>query len=126
MKIVDAQHHELGPILNWDQETADIKRRVMSELLLGWMDAIGVDAALINAIDNDWAAEATASSPNRLAAAVTAKPDDPDIESKVERIGAAPDAVAVRVQCYDSRQDPSGDIARERVATGWFDRLFNA
>jgi predicted TIM-barrel fold metal-dependent hydrolase len=126
MKIVDGQHHELGPRLDWEGQSADVQRMVLTELLLGWMDAVGVDAALINPLDNAWAADATAKHPDRLACVVSVKPDDPDVEQRIAQLREASTAVAVRVQCHAARQDPTGQRSRERVEGGVFDRLFQS
>jgi L-fuconolactonase len=66
--IVDAQIHE--PVVSGDWSDADetTRRRVLTEVLVDTLDAVGVDAALLFPLRQfDWAQETAAKHPSRFA-----------------------------------------------------------
>ena len=67
MQIIDAQLHELRPRRHWDGADESTRDGVLSEVVLGWMDATGVDAALLFPGEAAWGRAVLAEYPDRFA-----------------------------------------------------------
>ena len=63
--IIDAQLHEPTVELEWP-EAAELRRLLLTELQLGYMRAVGVDAAILFPVDLDWGLQAAAEWPDRF------------------------------------------------------------
>ena len=99
-EVVDLQVHAPGPVLDWDGDTDDVRSRVLQESMWQMMDAVGVDAVVLNPVaDETFALNLVASDPGRFAInkmlrvhgarvsyGVTPDVGAPDI---LERVGAA-------------------------------------
>jgi L-fuconolactonase len=82
--IVDAQLHEPPVRLDWSSHDVDTRRKLLSELAFGWMDAIGVDAAVIHPHQDDgWGAQLAARFPSRCAVVFHADTTVPDPDAYV-------------------------------------------
>jgi L-fuconolactonase len=125
--IVDAQHHEITPALEWDIDDPALRYKLMTEVLLGWMDAVGIDAALVNPVDQGFGRVAQAASPDRIALFDhVLKPDTIDVETVVAGYAEQPGMVALRTSFGNSREDQTGAANEGRFRAGVFDGLFEA
>lgn len=126
MPVVDAQLHELGPDLDWPDDT-EARYPLLTELMLAGMDAVGVDAAIVNPIDEaygDWLVERR---PDRFAIVVSARePDDPAIDARVAALRGRPGVLGARASFGRLSTDPTGERGEARFRSGVFDRLFAA
>jgi predicted TIM-barrel fold metal-dependent hydrolase len=88
--IVDAQLHEPYLGLDWGPRRSDeLTRRLFTELTLGWMKAVGVDAAVLFPTNDDaWAIEASRDHPERFCWVGRVEPDVVEVEDRIEE-GAA-------------------------------------
>jgi predicted TIM-barrel fold metal-dependent hydrolase len=66
VEIIDAQLHEPAIRLDWSGFDSGTRRRVLSEVLIGYMEAVGVDRAVLFPADLDWATELAAEVPGRF------------------------------------------------------------
>ena len=67
MRIVDAQLHEPPIALDWSGLVdLEQRRQVLSEVLVGYLDAVGVDAAVLFPADAAWAESLAALVPQRF------------------------------------------------------------
>ena len=67
MPIIDAQLHEPALSLDWGQVDRDVRFQMMLEVELGYMDAVGVDKAILFPIETEWGAWAAERLPDRFA-----------------------------------------------------------
>jgi L-fuconolactonase len=126
MQIIDAQVHEIGPDLEWADDT-EARYDLLTEILLAGMDAVGVDAAVIVPIDEPYGHDAVAKRPGRFAGAYAIRtPDAPDIDEQVERLRSEPGSVGLRVSFGRLSTDPTGEKGEARFRAGVFDGLFAA
>jgi L-fuconolactonase len=100
MQIVDAQLHEPGPWMNWDDASESIRNGVLTEALLSGMDAVGVERAVLfptAAAYEGWAQQVALTWPNRFTSVLCfdygsavgsglLDPTSPDIESRVAEL----------------------------------------
>jgi L-fuconolactonase len=121
MRIVDAQIHEPGPRLDWSRESRDVRSRLLTELVVGWMDAVGVDAAILHGIDDEWARQATLECPERLACVPQVfDPSTFDLDRALDRTRAGGNVVALRVVVVY----PETGEGIERLRAGRYDEIF--
>jgi L-fuconolactonase len=86
MRIIDAQIHDVGPWFDWTSERTDVQHRIMTELLIAYMDAAGVHGVILfpggggHDAAAAWAAEAL---PDRFAFVPPITPNEPDIDAAV-------------------------------------------
>jgi L-fuconolactonase len=127
MHIVDSQQHELGPVFDWPVEDRDVQHAILAEILVNSMDAVGVDAALVNPIDSGLARTLIENYPYRFAI-VQGFHDlsESDLDGRVATLRQQPGAVAVRTSFGKSSRDPAGEAAEQRFRAGAFDPLFAA
>lgn len=99
MEIIDGQRHEPAALLDWSEADVEARRRVMSELLLGTMDAVGVDGALLHPIEDEaWAEELAAQYPGRFASIVMYRDfDAPDLPQRIASLRERPGVLGVRL-----------------------------
>ncbi len=105
MTIIDAQLHEpavAGDLEGLDRET---RYRLMLDVELGYMDAVGVDKAVLFPIDDGWGLWARAQVPDRFAVVSMVTPaavpggidaDDPGLAELVAQRAAAGEVVGMR------------------------------
>jgi L-fuconolactonase len=84
VRIVDAQLHEIGPWADWTGASHESQHRVLTEVMIAYIDAVGVDGAIIFPGGDDataaWAAETL---PDRFAFVPPISPETPDLERVV-------------------------------------------
>lgn len=124
MEIIDAQLHQPAPRLAESEADAERESRLATEITLAYMDAAGVDRAVLsaNAKEWGWAEFAMAHAPERLAVTPSnlLDPEAPDLEEKVAELARTPSVVGYR----QALNHPPG--AAEKLKDGHFDRLFSA
>lgn len=87
--IIDAQIHEPSVSADWDGADEQTRFRALTESLLDYMDAVGVDGVLLHARSEvPWAKWMAASYPDRVACVFKADTiaEEPDVD---ERVAAA-------------------------------------
>jgi L-fuconolactonase len=140
MLIIDAQLHEPPVALDWPPLDRATKLRVLHELQIAYMDAVGVDRAVLFPSDLGWAEELAALVPERFAvvaafapggglkgfapSGVTSGPDPlaDDIEDQLERQLAKPWMLGFRMM--DVRA--FADVAAGRTARQIYARALTA
>ena len=65
--------HEIAPHLTWPEADGRTRHHVLTECTLAYMDAVGIDAALLFPVDIEWAESATVTFPTRFACVRTAR-----------------------------------------------------
>ncbi|GDY49915.1 hypothetical protein SVIO_005380 [Streptomyces violaceusniger] len=100
MEIIDAHLHLPRPWSQWkhgDEAFLDLQ----TELLLGQMDAAGVDAAVIisdpHAAPAHWCTAATARHPDRLATVLVYDETAPDITDQIASARKTPGVLGLRI-----------------------------
>lgn len=127
MEIIDAQLHEIGPRLGWAGADRETRHDVLTELIFAWMDAVGVDRALVHPRDAGWAAGAIAAHPQRLAAVYTVRdPAAPDVAEQLAEAKRLPGAVGVRLIFGKVQTDPTGEAGVEKLRSGAFNGFLRA
>lgn len=106
MTIIDAQLHELGPRSARDVEELAMRRRILTEVTLSAMDAVGVDAALLFPVDAEWGREAAAEFPERFANVLEFDPAAPNIDELIDGVRDDAQTLGVRVT---AGYPPSGE-----------------
>jgi L-fuconolactonase len=98
MQIIDAQHHEIGPWWDWTGQDKETQHRIVAEMTIAYMDAVGVDGAVLFPIGDDAAtAWASAKLPERFAFVPNITPDTPDLDSVVAKARERKGLVGFRV-----------------------------
>ena len=123
MEIIDAHLHLPRPWSEWkhgEESFLDLQ----AELLVGQMDAAGVDAAVIisdpHVAPAAWCKAVTARHPDRLAAVLTLDETAPDIAGKVARLREKPGVLGLRI----TTAWPPGNAGRLRA--GAYEGLLSA
>jgi len=84
MQIIDAQIHDVGPWSDWTGESAELQHRIATELVIAYLDAVGVHGVVLfpggDHASADWGAAAL---PDRIAYIPHITPDAPDIDGAV-------------------------------------------
>jgi L-fuconolactonase len=100
MEIVDMQLHEMAPFEDWSNVDEATRRQVLTESLWQSIDAVGVDAAILNPLeDTVWATELALRFPDRLRTVVMCHRSDvevPDVEGRIAEMFDQPGVVALR------------------------------
>ena len=132
MHIIDAQLHEFGPSLSWDPPPDDALRdRVLAEITLAWMEAVGVHAAVLNPTSYGtplgWGDRMAEQLPDRFATVQTFHdPRAPELEEQIATFADRPGLAAFRVGVGRISQDPDGSRGAQWLRSGVYDRLFAA
>ena len=127
MQIIDSQLHDFGPSLKWAGIDDTTRHDVMTELMLGWMDAVGVDAAIVNPGDPPWLMRAMGQVPLRLAGVFHLKTAEaPNVEDEVARMRDLPGVLGHRHSFGKLPTDLSGQRGRDKFNAGAYDGLFAA
>jgi L-fuconolactonase len=127
LEIIDAQLHDIGPNLEWKRIDQDTRHGILTELILAWMDAVGVDRTIVHPRDEAWAKVAIAENPHRFAGVYRVR--DAEAFDVVEQVAASknlPGCVGLRLTFGKREADPTGEIGSAKVRAGAFDRFFSA
>src|SRR4051794_17869282 len=107
MEIIDAQLHELGPKLDWSELDQPSRYKLLTEVNLDWMDSAGIDVAVLNPIDEQWAAVAIEQHPARFAATFTiSDPESADIDERIAGLRSLLGGIAARIVFGRTPADP--------------------
>lgn len=127
MQIVDAQLHEIGPRLKWASSDAATRHDVLTEVLFAWMDAVGIDAAIVNPRDSAWLERAIVQFPDRLAGVLHLKNQAASgAEEEVARLREVPGVVGHRLSFGKTPHDPTGEQGAARFRAGAFNGILAA
>lgn len=137
MEIIDAQihvwEHTPGEAYDWDAKLGLLKDAVPIEDAIASMDAIGVDAAVLNLpphyrrdstegyflYDNGYAEDAARAYPGRIASAARVDNNDPELEARLAQTMQGEGVVAIRLPIQRA-------ATIEQVRQGQFDRMLKA
>jgi L-fuconolactonase len=106
MPIIDAQLHEPHLSLDWQDADRDARFKMMLEVELAYMKAIGVDKAVLFPIETAWGAWAAEQLPDRFSVVPMITPagvpggmeaSDPGLADFVAQCRATPGFVAMRM-----------------------------
>jgi L-fuconolactonase len=125
VKITDCQIHDVGPFWDWLGESPDVQHRVMGELVLAYLDAVGVDrVVLFCGSDFTLAGSIARSVPDRVAFVPQVVGDQPDIDAAIAAAKArhGEGQLGVRVQI----SWPMDGSEVRRLETGGWDPVFAA
>lgn len=127
MEIIDAQLHDIGPRRNWGDIAEPVKQGVMTELMLAWMDAVGVQKALVFPTDDAWAKAAVAENPGRFAGVYRVKnPEGADVADQVAESKTWPKSLGLRLSFGRVPADPEGKAGNAKFKAGAFHPFFAA
>ena len=127
MQIIDAQLHEFGPQLTWEGVDDRTRHGLLTELIFGWMDAVGVDKAIIIPLDAAWGESAVTRHHDRLAGVFSIRePGAPNAAELVARLSSIPGAVGLRMAMGRIPTDPTGEIREAEFKAGVFAPLLAA
>src|SRR5215813_6871061 len=83
MHTVDAQLHDIAPNLDWSGYGLPTRHDILTELVLAYLDSVGVSGAILVPGDKEWAAAAAKQQPDRLAYITHITPEIADIDAYV-------------------------------------------
>jgi L-fuconolactonase len=98
--VIDAQLHEPSVATKWDGSDTATRHRVLTESLIDYMDAVGVDGVILHATKEDeWARAVAAQYPKRIGLVFRGRniAEEPDVEERVAAAAQAPHQVGIRV-----------------------------
>lgn len=140
MRIIDAQIHDVGPFWDWQEERPELRHRIMGEVTIAYLDALGVDSVVLFPGGHDEDAEWLSKElPRRFAYVPHISPDDdadavagaargnPGVAGLRALIGWPLDGAEVRRLEAGAWDPVFAACAREQVpvflfVTGWLDR----
>jgi len=127
LEIIDAQLHDFGPRRNWGAIDKETRHGVMTELMLAWMDAVGVDKALVFPTDDEWTKAAITENPDRFAGVYKiANPEGADVAEQVAESRNWPKSLGLRLSFGRLPTDPEGKVGSAKLRAGAFDAFFAA
>lgn len=127
MLIIDAQLHDIGPRLAWEGAGEETKHGILTEIMLGWMDAVGIQATVVNSFERAWLLELVRQFPQRIAAVLhTENEQKPEVEQEVARLKDTPGVFGHRISFGRVPWDPEGVEGSKRYQAGVYDHLFAA
>jgi predicted TIM-barrel fold metal-dependent hydrolase len=80
MEIVDAQLHDPAPWLKWSSYDIRTGHDLLTELVLAYLDALGIWGAILVPGDEEWVEAAANTQPSRLAYILRVNPRIPDLD----------------------------------------------
>jgi predicted TIM-barrel fold metal-dependent hydrolase len=122
--IVDAQLHEPGPRLEWNDHDPETQEMLLSELTFAWMDAAGIDAAILFPLNEGWAARFATQFPHRIATVPRIDRSAPDIDTAVAEVKDRHSAGVLALRALIA-YPPSGEEV-ERFKAGAYEAAFAA
>jgi L-fuconolactonase len=97
MQVIDAQIHGVGPWADWTSESEELQHRVLTEMVIAYLDAVGVHGAvLFPGGDDAEAAWAAKHLPDRFGFVPHIEPDVPDIDTAVRAAKQRPGLLGLR------------------------------
>ena len=97
MQVIDAQLHDIGPWSDWTAESEEIQHRVLLDLLVAYVDAVGVQGAVLFPGGHaPWAIGAVEALPDRFSYVPHISPDEPDVDAAVREAKHTPGFVGLR------------------------------
>ncbi len=134
MTIIDAQLHEPFVSLDWGDEDIGTRRKVLTEVELAFMRAVGVDRAVLHPMyDLEWAEQLASQSPDKFAVVCLMTPggtqgldiEAPNIDELVAEQCRKPTTVGLRIL---PRAIPPGFRGEgySQVRAGLYDRALAA
>jgi L-fuconolactonase len=97
MRILDAQIHDVGPYWDWLGESEEIQHRIMGEVTIAYLDALGVDGVVLfpggHDPHSDWLSRQL---PERFTYVPHVSPDDADVDAVVRDAKANPGIAGLR------------------------------
>ena len=96
MRIIDAQIHDIGPYWDWLGENDDLQHKIMGEVMIAYLDALGVDSVVLFPGGHDPHADwLSRTLPDRFAYVPHISPDD-DVETVAREAAAHPGVAGLR------------------------------
>ena len=123
MEVIDAQLHDPVPWLDWGSQPIELQRGLAIELTLAYLDAIGVDRALLFASE-ELGKIAAQRFPTRLAYVESVTPDLPNVENLIASASTRRTEGLVGLRAIIGWPF-DGSEARRLLAGGW-DPVFSA
>jgi predicted TIM-barrel fold metal-dependent hydrolase len=97
MRIIDAQIHDIGPHWDWLGERDELQHKIMGEVMIGYLDALGVSSVVLFPGGHDPHADwLSRELPERFTFVPHVAPED-DIEAVVREAKAHPGIAGLRV-----------------------------
>jgi L-fuconolactonase len=125
MQIIDAQIHDVGPWADWTKESKEVQHRIMTELAIAYLDAVGVHGVvLFPGGDASEAAWAASSLPERFTYVPPVTPDTPDIDNVVSSAKKSHDTGLVGLRAIIGW--PLDGTEVRRLQAGKWDPIFAA
>jgi L-fuconolactonase len=125
VRITDCQIHEIGPYWDWLAENTELQHKVLSEMMVAYLDALGVERVILFAGHEfesaAWMAEKL---PKRIAFVPQINADEPEIDAAIRAAKARHSQGQLGVRVLIS-WPMDGSEARRLEAGGW-DPVFAA
>ena len=97
MRIIDAQIHDVGPYWDWLGESEELQHKIMGEVTIAYLDALGVSSVVLFPGGHDPHADwLSRELPERFAYVPHIAPED-DVEAVVSAASAHPGIAGLRV-----------------------------
>jgi predicted TIM-barrel fold metal-dependent hydrolase len=98
MRIIDAQIHDIGPYWDWLGERDELQHKIMGEVMIAYLDALGVQSVVLfpggHDPHADWLSKEL---PHRFTYVPHVSPDDADVEAVVRDAKANRGIAGLRV-----------------------------
>ena len=122
MRIIDAQIHDVGPYWDWLGESEDLQHKIMGEVTIAYLDALGVSSVVLFPGGHDPHADwLSRELPDRFTYVPHVAPED-DVEAVVSAAKAHPGIAGLRVL----RGWPLFGSEVNRLEAGDWDAVFAA
>lgn len=125
--VIDAQLHEIPPLSTSGGRHGEEWYSVVTDVTLGWMDAVGVDLTMLNTIDRELGRWSHAHAPDRFRLVESVRSQDTAaVEEQVGMAIADPRIAALRTSFGRNFVDPDGSLGLARFENGEFEPTFVA
>lgn len=98
MRIIDAQIHDAGPYWDWLGERDELQHKIMGEVMIAYLDALGVQSVVLfpggHSPHADWLSKEL---PDRFTYVPHIAPEDGDLDAVVRDAKANPGIAGLRV-----------------------------
>lgn len=122
MRIIDAQIHDIGPYWDWLGERDELQHKIMGEVAIGYLDALGVDSVVLfpggHDVHADWLSKEL---PGRFTYVPHVSPED-DVEAVAKDAAANSGIVGLRALIGW----PLDGSEAKRLEDGGWDQVFDA